>query len=271
MLKKLGWANDSWGSFHDLKIPINDRGLNYGDGIFETIFIYNNKPQLLTAHINRWHKSAAILGMELPPKKDALEKIITEIISKKLLENGTGALRVNWSRGSNNNRGITIDSDNKCRFWAELTSLEPSFKIITALISSQERRNANSLVSQCKSFNYLQSIQAQRLARKEGFDEALLLSTSGEMCCSSTANIIVKRKGKLLTPRIASGCLPGIMREQALKKKLVEEAELSMHPESGDEWLLINSLSCNPIHKIGAIDLTIFKDAQHFWEELLIE
>ncbi len=38
---KLGWINGHWGIFKDLKVPINDRGLNFADGIFETILIFN--------------------------------------------------------------------------------------------------------------------------------------------------------------------------------------------------------------------------------------
>ena len=39
--EKLGWINGHWGVFKDLKVPINDRGLNFSDGIFETILILN--------------------------------------------------------------------------------------------------------------------------------------------------------------------------------------------------------------------------------------
>ena len=62
-IKKLGWINGHWGIFKDLKVPINDRGLNFADGIFETIFILNGVPQLLNEHLNRWEKSASILEM----------------------------------------------------------------------------------------------------------------------------------------------------------------------------------------------------------------
>ena len=44
--EKLGWINGHWGIFKDLKVPINDRGLKFADGIFETILILNGIPQL---------------------------------------------------------------------------------------------------------------------------------------------------------------------------------------------------------------------------------
>ena len=117
----------------------------------------------------------------------------------------------------------------------------------------------------------MQSIQARLKAKANNFDDALLLSTTGEICCGTTANIIVRRDKKLVTPRLESGCLPGIMREQAIKKGLCEETELSPMPEANDEWLLINSLSCHPIKRIDNQPIKIFQHAESLWHSLLIE
>jgi len=274
MISKIGWINDSWGSTNKLQIPIDDRGLNFGDGIFETILINNKKPQLLTAHLHRWQVNAKKLGMALPPNEEFLTPIINEVLSKSFLENNTGSLRLNWSRGSNHHRGINLDDKKdaeQCRFWIELTSLKPSFKSIAITIDSVERRNANSIISQCKTFNYLQSIQVKLSAVKKNFDDAVLLSTTGEMCCGTTSNIIVQRNGELLTPRLESGCLPGIMRQQAIEKGLLQETRLSPHPEPNDQWLLINSLSCRPITRIDNQSMKVFKKAESLWYSLLIE
>ena len=83
---KLGWINGQWGIFKSLKIPINDRGLNFADGIFETILILNGIPQLLNEHLDRWKKSANILNMNPPPSKDWLISLIQEGIKKAELD-----------------------------------------------------------------------------------------------------------------------------------------------------------------------------------------
>ena len=152
-----------------------------------------------------------------------------------------------------------------------MTSMYPSFQAVTTKIDNFERRNANSIISQCKTFNYLQSIQAKSMALKENFNDALLLSTTGEMCCGTTANILIERNSKILTPRLKSGCLPGIMRQQGIKKGIFEERKISAIPEANDKWLLINSLSCHPISKINDQTLTLFKDADRLWKTLLSE
>ncbi len=274
MIKQLGWINGSWSSLEKLTIPINDRSLNFGDGIFETILILNHKPQLLTAHFNRWKRNAIMLGMELPPNEKILEPIIEEGIRILILNDGIGSIRLNWSRGSNLNRGINYDSQeqkSEYNLWIELSPLRLSFSSIKITIDRDEKRNANSLISKCKTFNYMQSIQARLKAKKNKFDDALLLSTTGELCCGTTSNIIVKRNKKLVTPRLNSGCLPGIMREQAIKKGVCEETELSPTPEANDEWLLINSLSCHPVKQINNQPIKPFENAESFWHSLLIK
>ncbi len=267
------WMNGHWGTSYELSIPISDRGLNLGDGIFETILIYKNQPQLLTKHLNRWQKSASILHMASPPSKRWLKPLIDEAIERSRLHKGLGALRLNWSRGDNFLRGIQIQTGHSQttdhRFWLEINQIEPSFSKVSTLISRHEKRNACSLLSQCKTFAYGQSIQAKHEAIQSGYDEALLLSTNGKLCCSSTANLLVKRKDQLLTPPLESGCLPGIMRQQGLDAGLIKEANISRDPYPEDEWFLINSLSCKSIKQVNDQSLQICSDAKELWLSLL--
>ena len=104
--EKLGWIDGQWGIFKDLKLPINDRGLNFADGIFETILILNGSPQLLNEHLNRWEKSAHILGMNPPPSKESLSLLIQDGINRSQLNAKDGVIRLNWTRGDAQKRGI---------------------------------------------------------------------------------------------------------------------------------------------------------------------
>ena len=269
---RIGWFDGQWGSVNELKLPIQDKGLTHADGIFETILIWEGKAQLIEAHLNRWQKAAAILGMASPPKQTWLEKLIQEGINHAGLEKKNGALRLNWSRGNANNRGINI-SKNKPdiashTFWLELSPICPSFHTISTLISIKEKRNADSQLNQCKTFAYGQSIQARREAQFAGYDDALLESTIGELSCGTTGNLIVKRRDKFLTPRLASGCLPGIIRQQGLESGLFKEAKVDCKPQDKDQWLLINSLSCHPITQVNEYILEPFSYPEQLWKTL---
>jgi len=267
--EKLGWINGHWGLFKDLKVPINDRGLNFADGIFETILILNGIPQLLNEHLNRWEKSANILEMNPPPSKEWLIPLIEDGINRSQLNNVNGVIRINWTRGESKQRGIDISQTSLHSFWLEIDSYQPNFESISTMISQTERRNSFSRLSYCKTFSYSQGIQARLEAKNAGFNDALLLNSHGEICCSTTANILVKRNNNWLTPKLNSGCLPGIMRQRGIDLNIIKETLIEATPKDHDEWFLINSLSCHPIQKINKKELKISTNPKEFWLSLL--
>ena len=267
--KKLGWISGHWGIFKDLKVPINDRGLNFADGIFETILILNGVPQLLDEHLNRWEKSANSVEMNPPPSKEWLISLVEDGINRAQLNNINGVIRINWSRGESEQRGIDISKTSFHSFWLEIDSYQPDFESISTMISQTERRNSFSRLSSCKTFSYNQGIQARLEAKNAGFNDALLLNSQGEICCATTANILVKRENNWLTPPSNSGCLPGIMRQRGIDLNIIKETLIEATPRNNDEWFLINSLSCHPIQKINTKRLKITTNPKDFWLTLL--
>ena len=272
MSTRIGWVNNCWGSLDELTIPIHDRGLNYADGIFETILIWNGVPLLLNEHLNRWRRSAQALSMADPPREKAILSLINEGINLYPLTKGIGSIRLNWSRGHNIKRGIDLPhkqpNPSSHLFWLEINSIKMDFNPISTMISYREKRNASSQLNLHKTFAYTQSIQIRQEAKNCGYDEALIESTNGGICCGAIANLIVKRNNKYLTPDLRSGCLPGIMREQGIISGLIKEQFIERIPRSDDQWLLINSLSCKPIHKVNNIVLEPFGNPKEFWLSL---
>ena len=269
----ISWINGIWNCENGVTIPIKDRGLALSDGIFETIFISKGEPKLLKAHLRRWEKTAALLKMAPPPQESMVLPLIHEAIDRTGLKKYDSALRINWSRGDFYNRNININPETnnlqKHRFWFELTRFKQSFLPITTIISKREMRNANSLLSQCKTFSYGQAIQAREEAIEAKYDDALLLSTNGKICCGTTANLIIKRGQKYLTPKIETGCLPGIMRERGIMLGIIEEEALDQNPRPNDKWMLINSLGCKGIKRVNDNFLETFEHTKEFWYSLL--
>ncbi len=267
----ISWIEGKWGSNSNLSIPLQDRGLNFSDGIFETILILKRSPKLIFEHLIRWERSASILGMESPPNREWVIRLIEEGIHKTGIINGS--VRINWSRGDNHNRGITMPVKTSTnyggRFWLEINEHEPSFSNVSTIISQHERRNSFSRSTQCKTFAYNQAIQVRHEAITSGNDDGILLSTTGHLSCGSSSNLLIKRDGKWLTPNLRSGCLPGIMRQQGINKGIFQEAEIKETPLKKDQWMLINSLSCHPITQVGIHKLDPYNDAKSLWISLL--
>jgi len=116
------------------------------------------------------------------------------------------------------------------------------------VIVSQIRRSSTSPTSQIKSANYLDMILARSEAKNAGVDEALLLNEQRYVAEGSTSNIFIVSKGKVITPSIDSGILPGVTREAVLElatslgidveQRLVKPDELYI----ADEAFLTNSV-----------------------------
>ena len=265
----IAWIDGRWGEPDELQLPLSDRGLQLGDGLFETILVLNGTAQLLPEHFARWAASAELLGMDPPPSQQNLSGLIDEAIVKSELDQASGALRLNWSRGSGQGRGIGLPDDNNHRFWFTLTPCSTRFQPIRTITSRLERRNRDSVSSRCKTFAYGAAIQARREAERAGADDALLHNTQGDLCCGTVANLLVHREGGWITPPLSSGCLPGVMRARAISLGIAIEGDVGETLHSSDQALLINSLSCKPIQTHNNQSLTPTASAQELWQLLL--
>ncbi len=238
-----------WAPPEHLCLPLDDRGLLLGDGLFETVLVAEGRPRLLADHLRRWCRGAALLGLPEPPGEGALAPLIAEAIRRGGM--AWGALRLNWSRGGGG-RGIDLPvhpaKPLEPRFWLQLTAWRPTFAAVRVIVSETERRHPTSVASRCKTFAYGWAVQARREARAAGADEALVRNTAGELCCATTANLLLRRAGRWLTPPESSGCLPGVMRGRALDLGLIQEAPLVPEDlELAEAALLLNSLDCRPL------------------------
>ena len=270
MTKAIAWIDGHWGTADSLALPLNDRGLQLADGLFETVLLRRGIPMLLDQHLQRWRRGAELLGLAPPPDQQQLTPLIDEAVRRADLSATDAVLRLNWSRGGAG-RGIEPAAGAGERFWLTLQQAQPQFSAVNAVISRLEQRNAASALSRCKSFAYGQSILARREARQRGVEEALLQNTSGQLCCGTVANLLVQRQGRWLTPPLSSGCLPGVMRERCLASGLAREGDLGGRLQRGDQAVLINSLSCRPIQSLDGVDQSPISaaSAERLWTQLL--
>ncbi len=273
MRKTLGWYKDQWLDIDKILISANNRGLKFADGIFETILIKETTPVLLDEHLQRLEKSSKILNINLKINKFTLRQLINDGIRKLDLKNDEFAsVRINYSRGTNEGRTITINSTLETKdldnLWLEFYRIKPNFNPISVFISKKEKINEFSLIGKCKTFSYNQAIQVLTEANEKSLDDSILLNTSGELCCGSTFNLLIKRNNQWITPRKESGCLEGIMVEKALKLKIVKEELIYPEFQNDDILVAINSLSCRQINQVNDLKLRPKFDPIYFWDLL---
>jgi len=258
-----------WGPPDRLSLPLDDRGLLLADGLFETLLVAGGRPRLLAEHLSRWRQGAALLGLPEPPAEEALAPLIEEAIQRGGIR--WGALRLNWSRGGGG-RGIDLpippEEPLEPRFWLQVTAWRPTFSPVRVVVSQSERRHPTNLASRCKTLAYGWAVQARREARAAGADDALVRNTAGELCCATTANLLLRCGGLWLTPPVSSGCLPGVMRARALALGLLQEAPLvPEHLAEAEAGLLLNSLDGRPLRLQGpAARAPAVEEARRLWQ-----
>ncbi len=273
MTLSIGWHKDKWLDINNINISANDRGIKFGDGIFETILIKNNNAILIDEHIQRLENSSKVLSIDFNINKSYLKEIISLGIQKlSLKKDQLGSIRINYSRGLNKGRSIRINGNLQDNYinnlWIEFYIIKPNSSPISTFISQTEKRNQYSLINQCKTFSYNQSIQVLIEANKKSYDDCLMLNTNNELCCGSTFNVLLKRNNRWITPIKESGCLQGIMVKKGIKLKIIKEELILPEFYESDILVAINSLSCRQINRVNDIKFKPTFDPKYFWNLL---
>jgi len=216
------WFNGRLVKDASLSIDPTDRGLLLGDGLFETIAIFNGKAIWLDDHLQRLRAGAATLG--LTADRTHIEAAVADMLSQA--QGQHGIMRITLTRGPGV-RGLAAEGSRPSLLvtlgpWAKKT-----FDAPVALITSSIRRNETSPASRLKTLSYIDNILAAREASSKGCDEALLLNTRGNVASTTIANLFILRGDRITTPPVSAGVLPGIARKKLLAFAKGEEREIA--------------------------------------------
>jgi branched-chain amino acid aminotransferase len=194
-----------------LAVSAHDRGLNLGDGIFETLAVNGNVPLWRFEHVERMRKAALEIGLPFP--EDAVEDAIDALTDRC---KGHHVLRLTLTRGEGT-RGLA-GGVAKPTLIGSVTPFDETlrFQPLT-LMTSTVRRNLHAPSSRLKTLSYIDNVLAAREAEANGVDDALLLNTAGRVACSTIGNIFLLVDGAVLTPSLSEGILPGIMRDSVVR------------------------------------------------------
>jgi branched-chain amino acid aminotransferase/4-amino-4-deoxychorismate lyase len=189
-------------------IPLDDRGLLLGDGLFETLLFTRGDLVLAVPHAERMARGAAALDLPAPGVDGFIESALAAVQAAGLAA-GRAAVRVTLTAGSGG-RGLDRPQSPELRLFATAGSAtRPA--VSAALIVAQTRRNQASPASRMKTLAYLDNVLARREAAAAGADEAVMLNTLGEVACAAAANLFWVEGDNIFTPALATGRLDGIM------------------------------------------------------------
>jgi branched-chain amino acid aminotransferase len=179
-------------------IPATDEGLLRGDGVFEVIRVYDGTPFAFEEHMRRLERSS--MNLRLPVD---LESVRAEA-HRLLAEAGGGevheALRIVLTRGGR-----------------RLLLTEPLPPTAERIRLGSITYAPTRILDGVKSLSYAANMLASRLAREQGFDEALLVTPHGRVLEAPTSSIFWVTDGAVLTPPLDDHILASITRAAVIE------------------------------------------------------
>jgi branched-chain amino acid aminotransferase len=222
-------------------VPATDEGLLRGDGVFEVIRVYDGRPFALEEHLARLERSAT--NLRLPLDLEAVRADAHRLLAHAGAGSEHEALRIVLTRGG---RRILLTEP-----------LPPSAdRIRLASITYAPTR----ILDGVKSLSYAANMLASRLAREQGFDEALLVTPHGRVLEAPTSSIFWIKEGAILTPPLDEHILASITRAAVIELTGAREQPCTLEDlEQADEAFLASTT--REVQPVAAIDERSFDDA----------
>ena len=214
-------------------VPLKDDGLYRGDGAFEVIRLYGGRPFALGDHLDRLARSATAIELEFD--RAALELEIDALL--RAAGPLDGQLRLIVTRG-----GRRIAATEPIPAHAETLAL--------ATVTYQPSVILNGV----KSLSYAANMEASRLAKARGADEAVLVQPDGTVLEPPTSAVFwVSADGSLRTPALTDGVLESITRDRLIKVLDVEQGTWSVEDLHGAREAFIASTT-REVQTVSAVD-----------------
>jgi branched-chain amino acid aminotransferase len=246
------WVNGALDDLAALRVSPLDHGLLVGDGVFETLRVYDGTPFAWRRHHERLAHSASGIGLEAP--ESALLRGAAEAV---LEANGLreARLRITVTGGEAPLGSERGDAPQTVIIAAsELTPAPPDAAIVTVPWA----RNERSAIVGLKTISYAENVRALAYAREHGAVEAVFPNTRGDLCEATGSNVFLVFQEVLHTPPGEAGCLLGVTRALILELARglgvpIEEAALPLDAlHRADEAFL--SSTTREVQAIAKVD-----------------
>lgn len=243
-----------------------NRAFLYGDGVFETLKIINNKILFLEDHYFRLMASMRVVRMEIPMNftMEYFEEQVLSLVQQKGISASARA-RITVFR---NDGGLYLPQTNEISFLIHATALDAALYVLNTdsyeVDLYKDFYVTRQLLSSIKTTNKMINVTGSIFAHENGLENCILLNDAKNVVEVLQGNLFMVTGKKLITPPVSEGCLNGVMRKQilALAKKVtdIEVSEEIISPfdlQKADELFLTNVIiGIQPITKYRKKEFT---------------
>jgi len=205
-------------------------GLICGWGLFTTVRIVRGEAFAYERHWRRLEKDAALIRLPMTYTGVRVRVQLQELIRTNKVKDGCARIYLVW-----NTVGSWKSEEKMPEVDLVITTADlPHYPEMVRLALREHGRHAASPLAGVKTISWLDSVWVAEEAKREGYDEVVLLNERGEVSECTAANIFAVRNDKVITPPLSSGCLEGVTR--GVLMEIAAEAgttvvEQAMRPE----------------------------------------
>ena len=271
---------------NDALISAFDHGLLFGDSVYEVISTRNNSPCFLDEHLQRLHRSAKGIELNIPFDDEWFRNQIGQTLVEAA--NQESYIRIVVTRGVGD---IDIDPSSchsPCVLIFVTSARIYPFELyengIHIAVVNIKRNSKDALNPEIKTGNYLNNVLAKIEADHLGAHDALMLNPFGQLTESTTSNFFFVQDGRVMTPSLDCGILAGITRDIVIRITRengfpLEEGRWPIEVlEKADEMFLTGTVKqLMPVTRLNGKIIgdgkpgTITRSLMHFYERLLEE
>lgn len=247
----------------------DDRGFQYGDGVFETIAVRNGEPRLWPHHMRRLRHACKRLGFEGPPP---LEPHVDAALEGTREDSHHCIIKVIVTAGAGQRgyaRPMPSRTETFIGVFPAATTNRPAYIKGVATILCETRLAVGSPLAGIKTLNRLEQVLARSECAPTGAYEGLTLDAEGRLICGTMSNVFLVRNQSLVTPALHRCGVEGVMRQFVMETcGDVEVRDLTFEDlADADEVFITNSqIGAVPVHrcddlrwKVGSVTRSVMR------------
>ena len=197
------------------KLPASDRGLQYGDGLFETIAVVDGEPQLWAAHLARLTTGCEVLQLPPPDGELLLQEArqlsvdSTRAVLKIILTRGSGGRGYRYPQSVDATRILSVHP------WPDYPQSYYQNGIVATICNT--RLGRHSTLAGVKHLNRLEQVLARNEWQDSEIGEGFMLDDRGNVIEGTMSNLFIIEGNTLTTPDLSECGISGIMRQTVLE------------------------------------------------------
>ena len=244
-------------------VPADDRGFQYGDGLFETLAIRGGQPRFWDLHYDRLHIGCERLGLPVPAERSLSSDLQRAVVASDIdIENATAKIIVTAGSGPRGyRRPDELRSVIRIGLYDSVLPVADAFREGVTVRLCQTRLAIQPQLAGIKSLNRLEQVLARREWRDPSIMEGLMLDTDDRLICGTMSNVFICSKDSIATPALSRCGVSGVMRRHIIASLArnglhcdVRDIELD-ELYAADEIFLTNSqFGVLPVRRVGDED-----------------